>query len=72
MVGARRRRARVPARRRRFGRDVLSRLLYGARASLGLALVATAGTLALGALLGAWAGYAGGLVERASCTSATC
>lgn len=47
-----------------MGRDVLSRLLHGARASLGLALVATAGTLVAGALLGLWAGYAGGLVER--------
>lgn len=47
-----------------LGRDVLSRLLHGARASLGLALVATAGTLLLGALLGLWAGYAGGLAER--------
>lgn len=48
----------------RLGRDVLSRTLHGARASLGLALVATAGTLVLGALLGSWAGLAGGLVER--------
>ncbi len=47
-----------------LGRDVLSRTLHGARASLGLALVATAGTLLFGALLGLWAGYAGGLVER--------
>lgn len=46
-----------------LGRDVLSRLLHGARASLGLALVATTLTLAIGALLGAWAGLAGGLVE---------
>ena len=48
-----------------LGRDVLSRTLYGARASLGLALAATVGTLLLGAVLGAWAGWAGGLVERA-------
>ncbi len=48
----------------RLGRDVLSRTLHGARASLGLALVATAGTLLLGALLGSWAGLAGGVVER--------
>ena len=47
-----------------LGRDVLSRTLHGTRASLGLALVATAGTLLLGAFLGLWAGYAGGLVER--------
>lgn len=48
-----------------FGRDVLSRTLYGARTSLGLALVATLGTLVIGALLGAWAGAAGGVVARA-------
>lgn len=48
-----------------FGRDVLSRTLHGARASLGLALLATAGTLLAGALLGGWAGLAGGVAERA-------
>jgi peptide/nickel transport system permease protein len=47
-----------------LGRDVLSRTLHGARASLGLALGATVGTLLVGAWLGLWAGYAGGLVER--------
>jgi peptide/nickel transport system permease protein len=46
-----------------LGRDVLSRLLHGARASLGVAVAATAGTLLLGALLGAWAGAAGGRVD---------
>ncbi len=51
-----------------LGRDVLSRLLHGARASLGLALLATAGTLLLGALLGLWAGHAGGLVDRSVST----
>lgn len=48
-----------------LGRDVLSRVLHGARASLGLALIATLGSLVAGSLLGAWAGAAGGLVERA-------
>lgn len=52
-----------------MGRDVLSRVLHGARATLGLALVATLGTLVLGALLGLWAGYAGGLVERSVMTA---
>ncbi|MEZ5290759.1 MAG: ABC transporter permease [Vicinamibacterales bacterium] len=47
-----------------FGRDVLSRVLHGARASLGLALLATAVTLVVGALAGAWAGLAGGVVEQ--------
>jgi peptide/nickel transport system permease protein len=48
-----------------LGRDVFSRTLHGARASLGLALVATLGTLLVGALLGAWAGLAGGRVGMA-------
>ena len=48
-----------------LGRDVLSRTLYGARTSLGLALVATLGTLLLGGLLGAWAGMRGGRVDLA-------
>jgi peptide/nickel transport system permease protein len=48
-----------------FGRDVLSRTLHGARASLGLALLATLGTLVVGSLLGAWAGMAGGRVDLA-------
>lgn len=43
-----------------FGRDVLSRALYGARTSLGVALAATAGALLLGLLVGAWSGYRGG------------
>jgi peptide/nickel transport system permease protein len=48
-----------------FGRDVLSRLLYGARTSLGLSLVATLGAVLIGALSGAWAGYRGGWVDEA-------
>jgi peptide/nickel transport system permease protein len=48
-----------------FGRDVLSRLLYGARTSIGLALVATFGAVFLGALAGAWAGYRGGWADDA-------
>ena len=46
-----------------FGRDVLSRLLYGARMSIGLALVATLGAVLVGALAGAWAGYRGGWMD---------
>lgn len=46
-----------------LGRDVLSRTLHGARTSLGLALLATLGTLVVGGLLGAWAGMAGGRVD---------
>ena len=48
-----------------FGRDVLSQLLYGARTSIGLALVATLGAVLIGALAGAWAGYRGGWVDDA-------
>lgn len=48
-----------------FGRDVLSRLLHGARTSIALALLATFGAVLIGALAGAWAGYHGGWVEEA-------
>ena len=47
-----------------FGRDVLSRLLHGARTSIGLALVATFGAVLIGALAGAWAGYRGGWIDE--------
>ena len=46
-----------------FGRDVLSRLLYGARTSIGLALFATLGAVIIGAFAGAWAGYRGGWLD---------
>ena len=46
-----------------FGRDIFSRLLYGARASLALAVVATLAALLLGALIGGMAGYAGGAID---------
>jgi peptide/nickel transport system permease protein len=47
-----------------FGRDVLSRLLFGARTSIGVALVATFGAVLMGAIAGAWAGYRGGWVDE--------
>jgi peptide/nickel transport system permease protein len=47
-----------------LGRDVLSRILYGARLSLSVALVAAGLTLAIGGLLGALAGFAGGRIDR--------
>ena len=46
-----------------LGRDVYSRVVLGARLSLGVAVVAAAGALALGALIGALAGFAGGRLE---------
>lgn len=48
-----------------FGRDVLSRLLYGARTSVGLALLATLGAVVIGVVAGAWAGLRGGWVDDA-------
>jgi peptide/nickel transport system permease protein len=47
-----------------FGRDIFSRLLYGARTSIGLSLVATLGAALIGALAGAWAGYRGGWIDE--------
>jgi peptide/nickel transport system permease protein len=47
-----------------LGRDLWARMLYGARASLGIAMVATLGALAIGTLVGAVAGYAGGWADE--------
>jgi len=45
------------------GRDVLSRLIYGARVSLLVGVVATGLASLLGVVIGAVAGYVGGLTE---------
>lgn len=47
------------------GRDIWSRLVLGARVSLGIALLATAGALVLGVAAGGTAGFAGGLTDAA-------
>ncbi|MDI6794316.1 MAG: ABC transporter permease [bacterium] len=47
-----------------LGRDVLSRLLYGARISLAVGLIATALATLIGLILGTWAGYFGGWSDR--------
>nr|WP_210408960.1 nickel transporter permease [Halorhabdus rudnickae] len=46
-----------------LGRDVATRLVYGARLSLGLALLVTAIRLVVGTVLGLVAGLAGGIVD---------
>ncbi|GKW48051.1 ABC transporter permease [Halomonas sp. NCCP-2165] len=45
------------------GRDVLARVIYGFRLSVAFALVLTAGSLALGVLIGGLQGYFGGKVD---------
>lgn len=47
-----------------LGRCVLSRMIYGIRPTLGLALLTMLGTISLGALLGIMAGYFRGITEE--------
>lgn len=47
-----------------MGRDIFSRLLYGARYSLGIGIVSLALGAWLGIIIGAIAGYAGGWVDN--------
>ncbi|MBA5805395.1 ABC transporter permease [Rhizobium changzhiense] len=49
----------------RLGRDVLAGLLYGARTSLAVGLVAAFAAMVLGLCVGMAAGFAGGLVDEA-------
>ncbi|MEW6270289.1 MAG: ABC transporter permease [Thermodesulfobacteriota bacterium] len=48
----------------RLGRDVLSRLLYGARLSLAVGAASVAGALAIGVALGTLAGYGGRALDE--------
>ncbi len=45
------------------GRDVLSRLIYGARISMGVGFMVVVFSLSIGTLLGLLSGYAGGVVD---------
>ena len=47
-----------------LGRDTLTRLLYGARVSLGVAGLTVAMAVAIGATVGSFAGYCGGWVDN--------
>jgi len=47
------------------GRDLLTRLLFGARTSLGVAVAAALGAILIGLALGGVAGYAGGGADEA-------
>lgn len=46
-----------------LGRDELTRLLYGARVSMGIGLLAVALSLTIGAIVGLVAGYYGGIID---------
>lgn len=47
-----------------FGRDVLSRIMYGARTSLSVSITAISISVFIGMMLGAAAGYFGGVFDR--------
>lgn len=47
-----------------YGRDVFARIIYGARISLSMGLASVAFSLAIGAVIGAAAGYYGGKIDN--------
>ncbi|MDQ0861215.1 oligopeptide ABC transporter permease [Bacillus sp. V2I10] len=47
----------------RFGRDLLTRLLYGAQVSLLVGFASVLGSITIGTVIGAIAGYFGGIVD---------
>jgi peptide/nickel transport system permease protein len=48
----------------KLGRDILSRLIYGARVSLAVGLATVALSLAIGLIIGSLSGYCGGWVDQ--------
>ncbi|MEL6773836.1 MAG: ABC transporter permease [Pseudomonadota bacterium] len=47
----------------RLGRDILSRVIYGARLSMTIGLIGVAVSFGIGLMLGGFAGYFGGIVD---------
>ncbi|HQC36122.1 MAG TPA: ABC transporter permease, partial [Bacillota bacterium] len=47
-----------------YGRDILARVIHGGRTSIGIAVLATISSCIFGSMLGAIAGYAGGVVDE--------
>jgi peptide/nickel transport system permease protein len=52
-----------------FGQDILSRVIFGARLDLIIAVCAVASSVAVGAVIGAFSAYVGGFTDEASMRS---